>query len=148
MGNQVLPAQMERATALVIFTLVRVGDIRALPLPVCNKTSTSPASCPSFTSYEEGSLQDPECDGLCDIKAKDLYWFLRKGSAWIKVGLKLGSIAHRVTANLVGVGKMQLLDNSSDTKNIHLPPHHDPSNGGVEEGSGFLSNNDDTEGED
>merc|ERR1712025_503986 len=147
MGNQVLPAQMERATALVIFMLVPLGNIMALPLPDCNRTSPSLASCSSSTSYGEGSLQEPECDGLCDNKAKDLYWFLRRGSAWIKVGLKLGSIAHRVTANLVGGGKMEPLDNSSYTENILLLPPNDASNGGVE-GSGFLSNNDDTEGED
>lgn len=33
---------------------------------------------------------------------KGLFWFFRRGSAFLKVGLQLASIAHRVTTKLVG----------------------------------------------
>eukprot|EP00092_Neocalanus_flemingeri_P040924 GFUD01044558.1.p1 GENE.GFUD01044558.1~~GFUD01044558.1.p1 ORF type:complete len:310 (+),score=73.21 GFUD01044558.1:128-1057(+) len=55
---------------------------------------------------EEGKLWNKELE-FCDFAQnvtcrKDLFWFFRKGSAFLTAGLRLASVAHRVTANLLG----------------------------------------------
>merc|ERR1711892_393494 len=91
--------------------------------------SSSPSSCSSYFYCDgggqvrkaqcgEGQLWSEDllaCDDEQNVSCgKGIFWLLRKGAAFFRVGFQLASIAHRVTSNLAGTGTNQTVDKAEE----------------------------------